>query len=510
MHLDRPTWIPSLAILLSIGAGLSACAVEADDPSGVAASPIARMAPPSEDVVAPSCPPGTVELSSCGGENALAGVAGIIAPPPLECSTDCVPVVDSCDPSATAGATLFSLSFAKLEDQQQYAVTIDASGNTILSGTTRDPLSGAYSVEVHAVSPAGVVLWSHTKATPSWTRTSVATDASGAVLVATAWGLLKLDAGGNALWWRAATAGTIHPPRVAVDGNGNVLYGGSFYNTFDLGLGPVTSKGGRDIYLAKLDATGKLLWNKQFGAADEQMLEEIAVGPSGAVALTGGFKKSVSFGGPTLYSGGVGAFLAELSANGAHLWSRALVGTAPVYAYGLGVDAAGNVVIGGVLNGSADFGGGTLSSAGSNDAFIAKFDHLGAHVWSQRFGDEHPQYVESLAVDPGGNIAIVGANMGFGEEDGDDGKPGIVDFGGGALVSHGGIDVVVAKFDAFGAHVYSKIFGGGTNEGSNSVAMGPDGSVAMAFDLNAQPVDFCLGPVSSIDPWDQVLVKFAP
>lgn len=38
--------------------------------------------------------------------------------------------------------------------------------------------------------------------------------------------------------------------------------------------------------------------------------------------------------------------------------------------------------------GSVDFGGGALTSAGSNDIFAAKLTAAdGAHVWSQRFGD---------------------------------------------------------------------------------------------------------------------------
>jgi hypothetical protein len=102
-------------------------------------------------------------------------------------------------------------------------------------------------------------------------------------------------------------------------------------------------------------------------------------------------------------------------------------------------------------------------------------------------------------------------NMGFGDEGGIDEGPGVVDFGGGAHVGNGaGIDVFVTKLDPGGGYVYSKMFGGYTNEGSNSVAIGADGSAAIAFDLNAAPVDFCLGPVSAVQPFDQVLGRFAP
>jgi hypothetical protein len=300
-----------------------------------------------------------------------------------------VPVAVSCNPRAP-GATVHSLSFAKLGDQQQYGVAIDLSGNAILAGTTRDPISGAYSMEVHAVTAAGTILWSHTQALPGWSRTTVTTDAASNVLVANNQGLLKLDPSGNKLWWRTAPSGWVDA-RVAVDAAGNVFYGGGFYGTFDFGLGPVTSAGAQDIYLAKLDPTGKLLWNKRFGGNDAQVLEGIAVDPAGNVALTGSFRKSLTFGGPTLSSAVYSAFLAELDTDGAHRWSKAFVGTDLVLARGIGVDATGDLVIAGILNGTADFDGGLLSSAGSNDVFVARFDDLGTHLWSRRFGDVHPQ-----------------------------------------------------------------------------------------------------------------------
>jgi hypothetical protein len=510
MHLeDRSTCVPRLAILLLVAAGNFACGAEAGDSSDIAVLPGSEMSLPFADVVGAACPAGTVEWTSCGSADARGNTANVVAPPLEVCWTDCVPLAVSCDPDA-AGATVHSLSFAKPEDQQQYGVAIDVSGNAILAGTTRHPISGAYSIEIHAVNPAGVILWSQVQALSFWSRITASTDAAGNVLVASNQGLLKLDASGKKLWWRAVTAGWLDP-RVAVDAAGNVFYGGSFYNTFDFGLGSLTSGGAQDIYLAKLDPSGNLLWNKRFGAADPQVLEGIAVDPAGSVALTGYFKKSLSFGGGTLNSAVNSAFLAKLDTNGAHLWSKAFVGTSPLISNGIGVDAGGNLAIGGILNGSADFGGGPLASAGSHDVFVAKFDSLGTHLWSQRFGDAHPQYATGVAVNPGGDVVIIGANMGFGEEGGIDEQPGIVDFGGGALVGDGtGIDVFVAKLAAFGGHVYSKMFGGPTNEWSNSVALGADGSAVIAYGLNAAPVDFCLGPVSAVQPWDQVLVRFAP
>jgi len=77
-------------------------------------------------------------------------------------------------------------------------------------------------------------------------------------------------------------------------------------------------------------------------------------------------------------------------------------------------------------------------------------------------------------------------------------------------MSSSAIDVVAAKLDPSGAHLYSHIFGAESNEMSYSIAAAPDGQAVLAFDLNFYAVDFGLGPMSSQGVFDQVLVRFTP
>src|SRR5262249_46633615 len=60
-------------------------------------------------------------------------------------------------------------------------------------------------------------------------------------------------------------------------------------------------------------------------------------------------------------------------------------------------DSAGNVLLGGTFLTTFAFpDGGQLVSGGGEDAFVAKLDAQGKHVWSKRFGDGEGQGIESL------------------------------------------------------------------------------------------------------------------
>ncbi|MDH3217711.1 MAG: T9SS type A sorting domain-containing protein, partial [Candidatus Krumholzibacteria bacterium] len=88
----------------------------------------------------------------------------------------------------------------------------------------------------------------------------------------------------------------------------------------------------------------------------------------------------------------------------------------------------------GEFQGTVDFGGGNLMSAGGYDIFVAKYDSSGVHQWSQHAGSTAEDYGADVAVDAAGNAVVTGVFQ------------GTVDFGGGNLVSAGGYEIFVAKY----------------------------------------------------------------
>ncbi|WP_437321070.1 hypothetical protein [Sorangium sp. So ce385] len=139
---------------------------------------------------------------------------------------------------------------------------------------------------------------------------------------------------------------------------------------------------------------------------------------------------------------------------------------------GLAVDARGNILITGAFEGTVDFGGGPLVSAGYKDAFVLKLDPHGRHLWSRRFGDLStvPELQAGLAIatDAAGNILVGGH---FGET---------TDFGGGPLAAQGKSGFIVL-LDASGQHVWSTHVGAGS-AAVRGVGFHPAGGIVVTGD----------------------------
>jgi hypothetical protein len=252
--------------------------------------------------------------------------------------------------------------------------------------------------------------------------------------------------------------------RAAADLAGGVVLAASYSGSIDLGGGPLTSAGGSDVLLAKLDAGGKRVWSKSYGDAAQQQVVGVATDADGDILVTGAFSGELDFGDGALTSaGGEDIFLAKLDKAGSPVWSKRFGDDKPQRPVSVAFDGEGNVLLAGQLEGSADFGGGQLSSAGGADAFVAKFDPNGTHLFSRRFGDSGAQTANAVVSDSAGVITVTGSFSGS------------IDFGGGLLST--GVnttDVFIAQFTREGTPLWSDSFGD-TFDNEAGVFVGVDG-----------------------------------
>jgi hypothetical protein len=196
----------------------------------------------------------------------------------------------------------------------------------------------------------------------------------------------------------------------------------------------------------------------------------VRVDSNGDTILGGSFGGTVNLGGSLLDAGtGQSPFVAKFTASGSHIWS--LDGGSDGYskAWGIAVDAVDSTVVVGAFENTLDLGGGPLTSAGFQDVFVAKIDSAGNHLWSQRFGDSEPQSASAVAVDPLGNVVLVGSFR------------GTIDFGGVPMTSttSGEEDIFVAKLDAAGNHIWSKQFGAANYQFASAVAIDSAGAIVL-------------------------------
>jgi hypothetical protein len=286
--------------------------------------------------------------------------------------------------------------------------------------------------------------------------------------------------------------------RVAVDAQGNVVVVGDFAGKIDFGGGAFTSAGATDVFLAKFDPTGALLWAKTFGNVAAQNGFDVAFAPNGDVVFTGAFAGMINLGGGALASAGAtDLFVGRYDSAGTFLWGKRFGDVAAQAGKGVAVDGQGNVIITGDIAGKVDFGGGVLTSAGATDVLLLELDQAGAHVLSKLFGNVAAQTASRVAVDAVGNMMITGS------------AAGKIDFGGGALTSAGGTDVFVARFTSGGAHLWSKLYGGLGNQDSRDLAVDPNGAILVAGDFTTT-VDFGGGVLTSAGVTDGFIAKLDP
>ena len=117
----------------------------------------------------------------------------------------------------------------------------------------------------------------------------------------------KLDASGNFVWACAmGGGGTDVAYGIAVDSGGNAYTTGSFSGTVDFDPGGgwtnLTSAGGADVFVSKLNAAGNFAWARKMGGTESDIAYGIAVDSGGSVYTTG------CFGGTADFDPGTGTF----------------------------------------------------------------------------------------------------------------------------------------------------------------------------------------------------------
>ncbi|MCB9335951.1 MAG: SBBP repeat-containing protein, partial [Flavobacteriales bacterium] len=175
----------------------------------------------------------------------------------------------------------------------------------------------------------------------------------------------KLDASGNFLWAKSFGGSYNDYGRsITVDVSGNVYTTGYFIGTGDFDPGAdttnLTSSGGYDIFIQKLDASGNFLWAKSFGGNSEDRGESTTIDDSGNVYTTGYFHNTADFdpGADTANLTSAGfrdIFVQKLDASGNFLWAKSFGGNSNDYGRSITVDASGNVYITGTFEESVDF-----------------------------------------------------------------------------------------------------------------------------------------------------------
>jgi hypothetical protein len=296
--------------------------------------------------------------------------------------------------------------------------------------------------------------------------------------------LAKYDAAANVVWAKSAGGTDVDEMRsLAVDASGNTYVTGWFKSSsFVFGTSTLTNAGDGDMFLAKYDALGNVVWVKSAGGQNTDIGSSVALDVLGNTYLVGFFSSStINFGTTTLTNAGdYDMFLVKYDATGNVVWAKSAGGSALDGALSFAVDAYGNAYVAGYYESpTLIFGSTTLTNAGSGDIFLVKYNASGNVVWAKSAGGTGLDEAMSIAVDASGNTYVAGYFSSY-----------TLLFGSTTLTSLGSEDIFLAKYDVNGNVVWAKKAGGMSDDRTNSIAVDAYGNTYVAGYFSSTNLDF--------------------
>ncbi len=205
---------------------------------------------------------------------------------------------------------------------------------------------------------------------------------------------------------------------VEIDANGNSYIAGYLTGetAFQTGLVILNGYSG-DAYVAKYNSAGTLIWVKTFGGNFSDRATDLAIGSDGNIVFTGQFFGTATFGAIALTTpmNSKDIFVAKLDPTGTVIWAFREGGIDAENAYGVTVDNQNNVILTGQFKGASNIAGQNVNSAidpltglASFDFFVSKYDENGLPLWVRNGFADYEDRGLAVSVDDQDNIFMTG------------------------------------------------------------------------------------------------------
>ncbi|MFY7879025.1 MAG: T9SS type A sorting domain-containing protein [Lacibacter sp.] len=293
--------------------------------------------------------------------------------------------------------------------------------------------------------------------------------------------IAKYSSNGTFLWGKTiGGSGQDRPSGMDVAADGSISLTGYFNGTVDFNPGSstnsLTSTGGRDIFVLKLDANGDYGWAHKFGSALADEGTAICFDPSGNVFVTGFFQETVDFN-PGSATNNFTAisydiFILKLDASGNYSWNYDLGSNPAEQGRAIQCDVSGNVYVSGSYGSTLDFNPGAgsevMTASGVADIYLLKLTNSGEFIWSRKIGGISNEFGLSMSIDING-AAILGGY--FANTTTFNSFPNV------AITSAGLDDAFVVKFNSDGTHAWTRTIGSTGYDQTQAVATDVQGNV---------------------------------
>ncbi|MCC6726468.1 MAG: gliding motility-associated C-terminal domain-containing protein [Saprospiraceae bacterium] len=212
--------------------------------------------------------------------------------------------------------------------------------------------------------------------------------------------VLKIDADGNLIWQRnlGGSLSEYAFDAVQTTDGGYLVAGSSFSSDFDL----TGNNGFYDYWIAKLDASGNLDWQKNFGGNGEERAYDVEINANGAFIAGSSNSATIDVNGN---NGGYDVWVMKIASDGSIIWSENYGGMTEDRAFSIIGKADGGLLLSGLSTSSnAD----VSSNYGSKDGWLINLDADGSLIWERNFGGSLDDRFFSVVQRQNGGFACAG------------------------------------------------------------------------------------------------------
>jgi hypothetical protein len=275
---------------------------------------------------------------------------------------------------------------------------------------------------------------------------------------------------------------------LVVDNEGNIIISIIFTDAITIDGTDYTSYGGQDIMLLKFNSDFDLLWVKHYGTGLTDYIKGMDIDAEDNIVITGKFKNDLAFDDMVLSSAGsTDIYVVKYNPEGEVVVALAEGGSAYEDANTIASGNEGSFFLSGTFYESTIINGQTISTDHTTGIFIAKYDPYGIFQWVEVLDGTNLLPYLFITTNMDGSIYIAGSFQ------------DIVNFGTETLITEEfDVDVFIAKYDSYGEAQWAAH--GNSEAGENITALSSDiggnvyvtGPFLATIDFDGQIIEYTL------------------
>ena len=191
--------------------------------------------------------------------------------------------------------------------------------------------------------------------------------------------------------------------------NNGIIAGGDFIDIAQFGQEEIVSNGFSDIFLASIDEYGELIQIQSFGSENEELLKFMELDSEGNIIIAIMFTDFITIGGNDYISlGGQDILLIKFNPDFSIQWVQQYGTELTDYVRGMSIDEDDNILVIGKFKNEINFDDISLTSMGSTDIYIAKYNPAGEVVNALSEGGSSYEDANPITAGTNGDFFISG------------------------------------------------------------------------------------------------------